>query len=269
MKKILFRILILSLISLFLISGEIMSKENAYPVTITILYDNNKYNPALETAWGFSCLIKGLEKTILFDTGGEGDILLSNMEKLDIDPQQIEIVVLSHIHYDHVGGLFTLLEKNHNLIVYLPESFPENFKDKVKRYGAEVIEVDNFVGICQNVYSTGQLGIWIKEESLIIKIDKGLIVITGCAHPGIVNIVKTTKELLDIPIYLVMGGFHLGGTSKKKIDKIINEFKKEGMKRVAPCHCSGDLAREEFKKAYGDNFILAGVGKRFEIPFKK
>ncbi|MEA1964908.1 MAG: MBL fold metallo-hydrolase [Candidatus Aerophobetes bacterium] len=269
MKKVFLRILILNLISLFLISGGIMSKENAHPVTITIVYDNNRYNTALETRWGFSCLIKGLEKTILFDTGGEGDILLSNMEKLNIDPQKIEVVILSHIHYDHVGGLFALLEKNHNLAVYLPESFPENFKNKVKKYGAKVVEVDNFVGICQNVYSTGQLGTWIKEESLIIKIDKGLIVITGCAHPGIVHIVKKTKEKLDAPIYLIMGGFHLSGTSKKKTDKIVNEFKKKGVERVAPCHCSGDLAREEFKRAYGNNFIPAGVGKKIEIPFKK
>jgi len=77
-----------------------------------ILFDNNPYEKGLEVSWGFSCLIKGAEKTILFDTGGDGSILMANIEKMGIDPSEIDLVVLSHDHLDHTGGLSAFLEKN-------------------------------------------------------------------------------------------------------------------------------------------------------------
>lgn len=73
--------------------------------TITVVFDNNPYKEGLATSWGFSCVVGGTEKTILFDTGGEGSILSANMDALGIDPAEIDVVVLSHIHGDHVGGL--------------------------------------------------------------------------------------------------------------------------------------------------------------------
>ena len=235
-------------------------------VIITVVYDNNEYDPRLETAWGFSCLVKGAEKTILFDTGGNGKILLSNMSKLKIDPQEVEVVVLSHIHGDHVGGLNAFLDENSKVTVYLPHSFPGSFKDEVTKRGAKAISVDKPIKICQNVYSTGELGTWIKEESLLINTETGLVIITGCAHPGIVSIVRRAKEILKTKVYLVMGGFHLGGMSDRQIDEIVEGFKREGVEKVGPCHCSGNLARKLFKKAYGKDFISVGVGKVIEIP---
>jgi len=236
-----------------------------FSVTITVVYDNNEYNPELKTAWGFSCLIKEEDGTILFDTGGNGKILLSNMNRLKLDPQQVRIVVLSHIHNDHVGGLEAFLEQNSNVTIYLPHSFPDAFKDKVKKYGAKIINVNKPLRICQNVYSTGELGTEIKEESLIINTEKGLIIITGCAHPGIIEIVRKAKEIMKTNVYLVMGGFHLKGMSQREIDGIVEEFKKEGVEKVGACHCSGDLARKIFEKAYHEDFIRVGVGKIIEI----
>ena len=229
-------------------------------LSIIVSYDNNPYKERLTTAWGFSCVIRGTEKTILFDTGGDGSILLTNMEELGINPKEIDLVVLSHIHGDHVGGLPSFLEKNPEVVVYLPESFPKGFKDGVKECGAKVVEVQGPLKICQGVYSTGELGTWIKEQSLLIHMEKGLIVITGCAHPGIVKIVNKAKELFKDDVLLVMGGFHLGGESKGEIEKIVSSFRKLGVSYVGPCHCSGDAARQLFKKEYGDNFINVGVG---------
>ena len=91
---------------------------------LTIVYDNNPYREGLETRWGFSCLVEGLERTILFDVGGEGAVLLRNMAKLEIDPNTIDVVILSHIHYDHIGGLSEFLEQNPDVVVYMPSSFP-------------------------------------------------------------------------------------------------------------------------------------------------
>ena len=232
---------------------------------LTIVYDNYSFASELKTAWGFSCLVEGMEKTILFDTGGDGKILLSNMQKLGITPGKIDIVVLSHIHGDHTGGLSSFLTSNPRVSVYLPQSFPESFKKAIREVGAEVIEVKEPLKICDNVYSTGEMGMWIKEESLIIKTATGLVVITGCAHPGIVKIVKKAKEIAEDKVYLVLGGFHLMGATRGRINRIIQEFREEKVKKVAPCHCSGDLTRKLFQEAYKKDFILAGVGKKIKI----
>jgi len=235
-------------------------------ITITVVYDNNPYKEGLETAWGFSCLITGTEKTILFDTGGDGPLLLSNMQKLGIEPNSIDTVALSHIHGDHTGGLGGLLEKNPGVTVYLPESFPKRFKDNVQDKGAKVVEVEHDepvepLKICENVYSTGQLGTLIKEQSLIIQTDRGLIVITGCAHPGIVKIVRVAKNLLKDDVFLVMGGFHLEWATKGKIGKIISAFERLGVRYVGPGHCTGEKARALFEKHFGENYINIGAGK--------
>ena len=184
------------------------------------------------------------------------------------------MVVLSHIHGDHTGGLSGFLEKNANVTIYLPSVFPKRFKDNARDHGARIIEVNpvrsktsisngvkESLQICENVYSTGQLGKWIKEQSLIIRTDKGLIVITGCAHPGIVNIVNKAKDLIKDDIFLVMGGFHLEWANKGRIEKIISAFKQLGVRYVGPCHCSGHKARSLFEKHFGDDYINIGAGK--------
>jgi len=282
-----------SFVILGLVTGSFISLGIAKDLDLTIVYDNNAYNEKLETRWGFSCLIEGLEKTILFDVGGEGSVLLKNMEKLKIEPKTIDIIILSHIHHDHIGGLSDFLRKNPLVTVYMPKSLPQSVKDKVKDAGAKLIEVHSSIEICKNAYSTGELGAWIKEQSLIIKTSKGLVIITGCAHPGVVNIVEKAKEILrsDIypvrnitrgnnetakdeseqkrkisnGVYLVLGGFHLCWMNAWNIKKIINGVKKEKVEKVAPCHCSGDLARKHFKKVYAKDFILVGCGKKIRI----
>lgn len=244
--------------------GQIMQKESIgqrlNPVTISVIYDNNPYKQDLETAWGFSCLVEGPEKTILFDTGGNGSILMRNMEKLAIRPDEIDLVVLSHIHGDHVGGLSAFLAKNPEVSLYIPTSFPIRFKQHVKRYGTTMVEVRDSVKICEHVYSTGELGGGIKEQSLIIQTDKGLIIITGCAHPGIVKIVQKAKTVLKDEVLFVMGGFHLGGESESRLEGIVLDFRKLGVQYVGPCHCSGDTARQVFQKDYQNKFIPVGVG---------
>jgi 7,8-dihydropterin-6-yl-methyl-4-(beta-D-ribofuranosyl)aminobenzene 5'-phosphate synthase len=235
-------------------------------VTITVLYDNNAYDERLETAWGFSCLVEGPEKRILFDTGGDDGKLLRNMRTLEVDPQDVEVVVISHVHGDHVGGLASFLEENHAVTVYLPQSFPENIKDATRRAGAELVEVHGSVEICRHVTSTGELGSQIQEQSLVVETSRGLVVITGCAHPGVVGIVRQAKVLADEEVYLVLGGFHLGGTSTAEIRRIVEDFQQLGVQRVAPCHCSGDVARRLFGETYGEDFIPVGVGSRVQVP---
>ena len=233
-------------------------------LTLTIVYDNNEYDERLKTAWGFSCLVERGDLTLLFDTGGDSPTLLSNMEVLEIDPRDINIVVLSHIHGDHVGGLGGILAVNEETTVYLPRSFPASFKEQAKTHAC-VVEVHEPMEIFEGIYTTGELGAGIIEQSLVLVTGQGLVVITGCAHPGVVNIVAKAKEVTGEEVYLVMGGFHLGGASKAVIEGIVEDFRELGVQKVAPCHCSGDLARSIFEREYGEDFIRMGVGSRLEV----
>lgn len=234
-------------------------------VTLITIYDNYEHDRQLKTGWGFSCLVRAGERNILFDTGADGPTLLNNMEKLGIDPKTIDAVVLSHNHGDHTGGLSGILEINSNLDVYLLKSFPDEFKNKVKSYKANVIEVKDPAKMSESVSTTGELGTWIKEQALIVKTDKGLVVITGCAHPGIVEMLRKAKRLTGGEIYLVIGGFHLSGTGDSKLRDITKSFREMGVKKAAPCHCSGDRTRELFKEEYGEDFIENGVGRTIDI----
>ncbi len=230
-------------------------------LSIAVVYDNYQYSAGLRTEWGFACVVRGAEKTILFDTGGDGDILLANMEKMGISPAEIDLVVLSHIHGDHVGGLDAFIEKNPNVTVYIPNSFPADFGQDAERRGAKMVRVQQSQQICDSVYSTGELGTSIKEQSLAVYTTKGLIVITGCAHPGIVQIVEKAKGIVNDDVLLVMGGFHLGNASTATLENIVSDFRELGVLHVGPCHCSGDTTRSLFAEEYGERYIDVGVGR--------
>jgi len=241
--------------------------EGKAEASVTVLFDNNRFDDCLKAKWGFSCLVKGWEKTILFDTGGDGAALLYNMSRLELEPAAIDAVFLSHIHADHTGGIGRFLEEKSDVEVYLPKSFPIAFKETLKSRGAHVIELSGTREILTGVYTTGELGGTLTEQSLILRTPKGIVVITGCAHPGIVNIVRRAKEITgEEKVYLVMGGFHLGGESASQIESILREFRCLSVQKVAPCHCTSDQARSIFRQEYGDNCIECGVGKRISLP---
>ena len=240
---------------------SVESKEEEKPeITLISVYDNYRVNPELKTAWGFATIIKTPKELILFDTGGNSKILLFNMEKLGINPASIKKVVISHIHGDHIGGLEGFLERNNNVTVFIPSSFPQSIKNMIVQKGAKFVEISSPRKISDSIYTTGELYGPPEEQSLIITSKKGLVVVTGCAHPGIVNIVKRAKELMKKDkVYLVLGGFHHPPVS------CVKEFKKLQVENVAPSHCTGDLVREAFRKEYKENFIEYGVGKIVEI----
>lgn len=229
-------------------------------IRITVLYDNNPGRADLEVAWGFSCILKGADKTILFDTGGVGSVLLRNMQRLGISPEDVDIVVLSHVHRDHVGGLTTLLARNSNVSVYVPMSFPKRIKEEVTAHGARVVDVGAPLMVCEGVYSTGELSGPVREQALIVETAKGGILITGCAHPGIVKMSRKAKDLIRGDLFLVMGGFHLGGAGLREIEKITRELRDLGVVYAGPCHCSGSTARRVFEKVYQKGYLNLGVG---------
>jgi 7,8-dihydropterin-6-yl-methyl-4-(beta-D-ribofuranosyl)aminobenzene 5'-phosphate synthase len=233
--------------------------EEVDTVRFTIVYDNNARDLALRIAWGFSCLVETGKATVLFDAGGDSATLLGNMTRLDIDPQAIDAVVLSHSHGDHTGGLGGLLDTGAKPTVYAPATFSTSFKDGVRAH-TELVEVTGPVEILPGVHTTGEVGTGLIEQALVVETARGLVVVTGCAHPGIVEMVRRAKEDVGGEVYLVMGGYHLGGASRREIEAIIADFHDMGVRNVAPCHCTGDQARQMFADAFGDAYAPAGVG---------
>ena len=241
-------------------------REEEEGIMITIVYDNYPFDKRLKTDWGFACIIQGLSENILFDTGGSGDLLLSNMAKLGFGPEEIDTIVLSHIHGDHTGGLRSFLNVNGNVKVFFPKAFPADFKQEIRQPASTVIETDTPCQICEKAWTTSVSGIGIKEQGICIETSDGVVVITGCAHPGIVQMTREVKENIPMPIYAVMGGFHLSSAPAHKIMDVIVELKKLGIQKVGPCHCSGEYTRQLMKQYFGDGYLLTGVGARLTFP---
>ncbi|MFP3949642.1 MAG: MBL fold metallo-hydrolase [Candidatus Micrarchaeia archaeon] len=202
---------------------------------ITIVYDNEA-EEGLKSGWGFSCLIEGRKK-VLFDTGADGPTLISNMEKLNIEPASIDVVVLSHPHGDHTGGLRGLLEKAGKPEIYAPfELDIPNF-----HFVSDVAEICNGI-------SAHSLGF---EQYLLLEISRGLLIIGGCSHPGLGNMIDDASGFGEV--YGVLGGFH--GFSE--LDKL------ETIRFIAPCHCTAK--KQEILQRFSQAEECA-AGKIFEIP---
>ncbi|MFH1552083.1 MAG: MBL fold metallo-hydrolase [Candidatus Omnitrophota bacterium] len=229
---------------------------------VKVLHDN-KARKGLLSGRGFSCLVDG---KILFDTGEAPYALVENMDRLMVSAKDLEAVVISHDHWDHTGGLWEVLKRKKGLKVYACHSFSETFKKCVKELGGKLIFVDKPVEIADNIFVTGEMegkykGEDISEQALVVKGDKGTSVITGCAHPGVVNVLKYVKSKLKTnKVYMVFGGFHLEGMERDQISGIISDLKKLGVVKAGPTHCSGEKARRMFSGQYHDNFVAVKAG---------
>ena len=233
-------------------------------ITLKILFDNYPFQKDLETGWGFSAFITYKDHNVLFDTGADGKILLDNMDKMDLSPHDVQSVVLSHEHNDHTGGLDALLSAGAKPDLYLLPTFSRSFKVKYKNQ-LDVIEVVLGQPITERISSTGEIIGSPPEQALVIDTTQGLVVITGCAHPGVEKMVLEAKRQYKEDIYMVLGGFHLGNTSSYQVDQIINELQRLNVKYIGPCHCTGDQAINQIKEAFGEDFIMIGAGKVIEI----
>jgi len=239
------------------------AEPRAPSVTLTIVYDNNP-GPAGYTAdWGFGCVAQGDGWSVLFDTGASGSVLLGNMRTAGIDPGSIDGVALSHIHSDHVGGLRDLLTVSTPDAVYVPSSFPRSFKDGVRAH-TSVVDVDEPARVlprkAHGLWSTGEVDGATAEQGLVIEAASGAVLLVGCAHPGIVRMVERARAVTELDLQLVMGGFHLGGVAAGELERVAAALRDLGVRRVAPCHCSGDAARRVFADAFGADCVLPHVG---------
>lgn len=239
-------------------------KINIEDLTITILYDNKPFDERLETDWGFSALIENERHSLLFDTGGDSPTLLNNMRALGIDPGSIQALFLSHPHEDHTGGVEGVLRENDFLPVYLLPSFSTAFKRNLSDR-TEVREVKAGQEITRGIYTTGEMGENIPEQALAIRTSQGVVVVTGCAHPGIISVIQKAASLFDETLFAALGGFHLKSKRDAEIKDILSEFRRLGVRYAAPSHCTGKRAVALFEEEYKENFIRSGAGKIVQI----
>ena len=214
---------------------------------ISLVYDNTLYKKNLIADWGFAAYIETDEKTILFDAGSDGHILLENMKNMGLDPKAVDTVFVSHNHFDHIGGLAAFLHKNPDVDIYVPESL------RGVRRARNIVHVNEPIAITNMLYSSGELkGI---EQSLIIKTPQGLVVIAGCSHPGLDYIMKVASKYGKI--YMILGGFH----GFDQFDIL------ENVDLVCPTHCTRHITK--ISERFPEKYIQGGAGRCIEIPYKE
>jgi 7,8-dihydropterin-6-yl-methyl-4-(beta-D-ribofuranosyl)aminobenzene 5'-phosphate synthase len=214
--------------------------------TITEVYNNIPCREGLIPDWGFSCHVS--EAGLLFDTGAKGDVLLSNMQALGIDPADIRYLVLSHDHYDHTGGLRAILAANPSVEVFVHDGFSAQTLGLIREYTTPEI-VDGWTEIVNGIAVTGPFGTDIKEQALAITVASGLLVVTGCAHPHISRII--TRVSRDGPVWGVIGGLHT--VTDEDIDALA------GATYLSASHCTDKI--REIGERYPETFRPGGLGK--------
>jgi 7,8-dihydropterin-6-yl-methyl-4-(beta-D-ribofuranosyl)aminobenzene 5'-phosphate synthase len=233
---------------------------------ITILFDNYPGLPGLKQLWGFAALIRLPGQTILFDTGSNGRVLLQNMAALRLSPESVDLLFLSHPHWDHMGGLDSLLECNPDVTVILHEGFSKHLIHDLRTLCREVRVVGpESCRLAPGVFSTGMLDSQPPEQGMVLDIEGVTAAISGCAHPGMERIVERAARVLGQPVGWAIGGFHLMYSDAAAIDRTIRALKTLGVTHVVPTHCTGDEAKAAFLRAFGAHCLEGGVGREIRL----
>lgn len=244
------------------------STEN--DIQLKMIYNNMGNQEGLVAEWGLSLWIEYSNDAVLFDTGGNNEVFWKNLEHSDLPLEKLSYIVISHNHWDHNGGMEILLEKtNYEIPVMVPA---DDLKDFESRFPKAILRpVDSPGVIRENLLTTGQLrttykGNKLAEQSLILKKDGVLYLLTGCSHFGIEKIVKKVVELQpDMPLELVAGGFHLMRSEESEIRQVSGRLKEYDIRKIAPSHCTGDLAMDIFRDEWSGKFMEFFLGDSYLI----
>jgi len=275
---------------------------------ITIAMDNCVHAPtpySFKAEHGMSILIKVSDKLILFDTG-QSNSIIHNLSLLGVNPRDLDMIVLSHGHYDHTGGLLSILDNARKEIpIFLhKDAFLDRYsvaagkkfhigipysKEYLESMGANFVFVENILEIVPGLFLSGSIpretdyekgdsNLVIEKDGKTIKDpilddmalytikDNGLIALTGCAHAGIINIIRYGLKVLKTDkLFAIVGGTHLGPASPEQRESTISDLLDAKPAIVAANHCTGFSMMTRLKDSFGDRFIAAFVGT--EIDF--
>jgi 7,8-dihydropterin-6-yl-methyl-4-(beta-D-ribofuranosyl)aminobenzene 5'-phosphate synthase len=290
---------------------EVVNKMAVKNARITILIEDTKSpsKPKLKSKHGLSFFIQakiGDDKvTVLMDTGTSPEALLHNVDAMDVNLGDVDVIALSHGHYDHTGGLLEALKRMKKLVPVI--GHPTVFEPKlslmphlrligapfkvsdVEAVGGVPVFASDPVKIADGITTTGEVpritafesvrGFWtvhngrfvddvmLDDLSLVIDVEgKGLVVVAGCAHAGIINIIKYAQKITGTSrVYAVLGGFHLISADDKRIQATVKELEKLDPKFLGPCHCTGKKAIKKFAEAFGDRYQPLHTGDIIEF----
>jgi len=268
---------------------------------VTILYDAFSDSKEVTKDWGFSALVEHEGKRILFDTGNNAAIFEHNVKALGVDLTKLDFVVISHRHADHSTGLKYVLKVNPTVTVYAPREsssqfggvypqtffraapslpskmryFDGNYPDKMSAgqlYDGGTFElIDAQTEVAPGIFLIPTISknpgtLELHELTLAMKGPQGLVLVVGCSHPGIEEILQAATPI-DSHFRIVFGGLHLVTTPEDQIDVLVSNLKnKWKLQKIAPGHCTGEAAFLRFQKAYGDDYYYAGAGSRLDVP---
>ena len=267
---------------------------------ITVLYDAFGRDPALQKDWGYAAFVEVGGKRILFDTGNNAEVLAKNAAAKSVDLARLDFVVMSHRHGDHMGGMSYLLSVNPKVRIYAPKEgfgvygadLPSAFyrKDEslpaeqryydgkppdVMRFGsawpqANIMLVDKPTVIAPGIHLISLVSdkpgtLELRELSLAIETPDGMVIVVGCSHTGIDNIVKAATAIQP-KIQFVVGGFHLVVAKDPDIEAIITTLRDTyKVAYVAPGHCTGEPTFTALRKAFSERCLYAGLGSTMTL----
>lgn len=198
------------------------------------------------------------------DTSGSVPAFFHNVDRLGIELQNLDAIFISHSHGDHCGALPHILQTiSKPVMVYVPSSRLFNTDYLEKRGGIRIV-TDKATILSHGCMSTGDIGGGLTEHSLVVNVkNKGLMILTGCSHPGLVRIIEKAREVSGVSkVYGVIGGFHISGEVAKYVANYLKEI---GVKIVSPGHCTAEDAKEIIKQTLGKNYVTNGSGLVLEI----
>jgi len=281
-------------------TGSTATAAAAAPARITVLYDAFGKNMLMSKDWGYAALVEISGKRILFDTGDDPAIFAKNVKAKGVDLTQLDFVVLSHRHSDHVGGLSYLLSVNPKVKIYAPkegfgifgsdlpskfyrkdESLPAEMRyydgapPEIMKFGSafpganielidkttEVAPGITLIALVSDAPGTKEL----KELSLVINTPDGIVLVVACSHPGIEAIVAEAAKI-NPHIHFVAGGFHLVVAQDPAIERVATALHDTyKVDYIAPGHCTGEPTFAALQKMFGDRYVYAGLGTTLDL----
>lgn len=269
-----------------------------------ILANNYVTSSKLLAEHGLSFFIEAYGRQIIFDTG-QTDVFIHNSKELGLDLTSLDAIILSHGHYDHTGGLESLVELNDTAKIYIHPlalrgkyslrnntiknaSIPMdlNKTDLIKKrvnFNTKALNVFDNILLSGEISRTNDFEIipknlmikeddkfkqddMIDEQMLIIREKGGIVIVLGCSHPGVVNCIEYAATLMpNEKILALVGGMHLNSASDERIDKTIKYLKSKDIEKIVPLHCTGFNAMSEIKRVFKDKCIIGAVGDVLEI----
>lgn len=230
---------------------------------IRVLFNHKAVDSRFAAGFGWACLIN---RAILFDAGSNPDVLRHNFKQAGASIEDVTDIVLSHEHWDHVDGLGAVLSPGCGRRVYIPSCFSHDIRKSIQSMGGELIVSDESSEIAEGIMYSRAFDFEYKgrlmcERMLTARAASGLVVVVGCSHPGIINMLnEAAQNFPDEKICAVIGGMHLRESSPGEIGSICVRFQLMGVRSPAPTHCSGDLAEDLFAKQYGKQCLNAAAG---------